>query len=805
MSRSSPIIISFLALIISIISTDLTQAQIRELSSQVVYVQAGTNLKGESNAEVIVWGFTVMWRESVSPFPGSIDDVLVKDKQTLGQFTIPNVGDIVGADAAVGPNGEIVIGLLAADGELIIESYNILGDPIPGAFRKETNLNIDNPTALGLYFDKLRHRGCDQKDMMCTQEEWIQGLNQYNEFVVGAIGESRTNHPGDVVLHLTSFSPVDLMDPKNPDNLGKIQLEQPQTRLTGAGAGLDITVLHSSVCPEYWVASLFTDLNNNKIVAEYLSRDGNDGNLRPAMSHEENPINDQCTEAPVPEGYGFDLIVRNCDPFLGPAISLVSQMDPIAEVVEFRVVEGFKPCLIDVFGEPDLRTIGWEHPAPAHMLGAGLAVGLVVETGEVGKPQNFRTDALDGSVVLDWDDNPESNLKDYRVYRSLDFGGPFTMIAEPTESTYTDTDVVNLTTYFYNVRAVSLINDESEASPTKWATPLPPQGATYNATKATITVDGDLSDWTDLPSDTLSQFLVNHTETIDKDRAHDIRFAWDDDNLYISVEETTVDPNPVAGADANDWLTRLHPWGSDSVGFYDAPTIAGGPMGPGPGGSTGPYTQFWVGMTTDSEPDRHMARTIPENTGTEFLIIGQNAVSVTGDGRRICEFHMPWVDIKFSTLEGGPEIVEGLSFRLDPLITDVVSDKGCVGNCQSFLGGEIGVDFVEVEDMSFVLLGPPPPPEGAIYIRGDANADTNVNLPDMQSILNFLFLGASDPKCMDAADLNDDGNVNLPDAQYGLNFLFLGGPQPKAPFPDCDLGPDPGSEDCADDRACSEG
>ena len=40
---------------------------------------------------------------------------------------------------------------------------------------------------------------------------------------------------------------------------------------------------------------------------------------------------------------------------------------------------------------------------------------------------------------------------------------------------------------------------------------------------------------------------------------------------------------------------------------------------------------------------------------------------------------------------------------------------------------------------------------------------------------------------MASADANADGNVDLPDAQFILNYLFLGGPQPKPPFPECDV------------------
>ena len=84
------------------------------------------------------------------------------------------------------------------------------------------------------------------------------------------------------------------------------------------------------------------------------------------------------------------------------------------------------------------------------------------------------------------------------------------------------------------------------------------------------------------------------------------------------------------------------------------------------------------------------------------------------------------------------------------------------------------------------------------FIRGDANADSNVELSDAVFTLNHLFLGGSQPVCEDATDTNDDGRVDLSDAIRLLNYLFLGGPSPVTPFPGA--GPDP----TADDLRCRD-
>ena len=77
---------------------------------------------------------------------------------------------------------------------------------------------------------------------------------------------------------------------------------------------------------------------------------------------------------------------------------------------------------------------------------------------------------------------------------------------------------------------------------------------------------------------------------------------------------------------------------------------------------------------------------------------------------------------------------------------------------------------------------------------GDANGDGNIDLPDAQYLLNFLFLGGREPPCLDAADANDTGTLDVTTALYLFGFLFLGGPPPPPPGID-DCGADP-TADC---------
>ncbi len=90
------------------------------------------------------------------------------------------------------------------------------------------------------------------------------------------------------------------------------------------------------------------------------------------------------------------------------------------------------------------------------------------------------------------------------------------------------------------------------------------------------------------------------------------------------------------------------------------------------------------------------------------------------------------------------------------------------------------------------------------FVRGDDNADGQVNISDPQASLNWQFLGGPEPPCLAAADTNRDGDVNITDASYSLNFQFLGGPPPPAPFPECDSSPEDSDADlgCVTPHEC---
>ncbi len=86
--------------------------------------------------------------------------------------------------------------------------------------------------------------------------------------------------------------------------------------------------------------------------------------------------------------------------------------------------------------------------------------------------------------------------------------------------------------------------------------------------------------------------------------------------------------------------------------------------------------------------------------------------------------------------------------------------------------------------------------EGVVFIRGDANDDTIVNISDALNALDFLFGATPDGRCRKALDANDDGSVNISDPVYVLSFLFASGERIPPPYPEAGIDPTPDGLPC---------
>lgn len=159
--------------------------------------------------------------------------------------------------------------------------------------------------------------------------------------------------------------------------------------------------------------------------------------------------------------------------------------------------------------------------------------------------------------------------------------------------------------------------------------------------------------------------------------------------------------------------------------------------------------------------------------GQEFFVIGQN-------------FDEPGLSVEVCGVAAEFEL------SADPTTINVVAPAcGSSGPVRVRVCTDFGCDldnagFVYEEDTT-----------GPVFRRGDTNSDGGVDLSDGVATLGFLFLGAGDPKCLDAADANDSGAVDLGDAIYTFNYLFLGGSDIPPPFESCGSDPTNDSVGCA--------
>ena len=118
----------------------------------------------------------------------------------------------------------------------------------------------------------------------------------------------------------------------------------------------------------------------------------------------------------------------------------------------------------------------------------------------------------------------------------------------------------------------------------------------------------------------------------------------------------------------------------------------------------------------------------------------------------------------------------------------LAEDSPCRGTGEN--GADIGADPGACDSMP------------RSFRRGDGNGDGEMDLSDAVFVLMHLFLGGTEPPCIDSADADDGGNLDITDAVYSLSFLFLGGPAPPGPFLDCGVDPTSDGLDCGRFEPC---
>jgi fibronectin type 3 domain-containing protein len=133
----------------------------------------------------------------------------------------------------------------------------------------------------------------------------------------------------------------------------------------------------------------------------------------------------------------------------------------------------------------DCNLIGYYSPSVPLTLPASsiTTVALKALSGVPTGPLNLTATAGDSVVWLNWDNNTESDLAGYNVYRSTTSGSGYSKLNTSllSDSNYIDNSVTNGTPYYYVVTAVDTNNNESRYSMEAKATPSntrPPEAPT---------------------------------------------------------------------------------------------------------------------------------------------------------------------------------------------------------------------------------------------------------------------------------------------------------------------------------------
>ena len=148
--------------------------------------------------------------------------------------------------------------------------------------------------------------------------------------------------------------------------------------------------------------------------------------------------------------------------------------------------------------------------------------------------------------------------------------------------------------------------------------------------------------------------------------------------------------------------------------------------------------------------------------------------SILGRSERVGSAGNVAVDprLEEGTLQLGAEspAIDQMSFDQLP----IVSPLDINGRCRIAVGRS-GLPRSDLGAEEF------PGPCAEIFVRGDCDANRELELTDGIAVFSYLFLGGA-ARCLDACDADDTGDINITDGIYVVTYLFTGGPEPKSPF-----------------------
>ena len=116
--------------------------------------------------------------------------------------------------------------------------------------------------------------------------------------------------------------------------------------------------------------------------------------------------------------------------------------------------------------------------------------------------------------------------------------------------------------------------------------------------------------------------------------------------------------------------------------------------------------------------------------------------------------------LKFTKTNGSTVTysVEGLKLPYDNTNVTITNAEGTAT-----------IALAEVQDMYFSNEA-----GGSDFIRGDVNGDSNVNITDVTSLINYLLSQDATGINLDAANCNQDDGISISDVTTLVNYLLSG-------------------------------
>jgi hypothetical protein len=111
-----------------------------------------------------------------------------------------------------------------------------------------------------------------------------------------------------------------------------------------------------------------------------------------------------------------------------------------------------------------------------------------------------------------------------------------------------------------------------------------------------------------------------------------------------------------------------------------------------------------------------------------------------------------------------------LPTQSDQMYLDVIPRTAGHGNFSIYVESLSKPDLKLSSSIAFVLNA---------YLRGDANADTVIDVGDVIYLINYLFKGGPAVNPLPSGDATCDGVIDVGDVVYLINYLFRGGTAPS--------------------------